>query len=1171
MEETSQRDANYPRILPRSLTAACCIKNKGALDWSSTSLLAYGSNHTVVVVDTVLLQVVQTLDKHKTAVVKVKWPGKIMSVATMSGASIQKPTYHPLLLASADTSGLVIVWDVITGVALHILNDGNRPIQDIMWAQHFDYSEKYLMAIHPPYSFVVWDVTTGTKLWKKTYAEQILAMDFDPFDSTRLAFLCPDCILFVEDFSLYKAPSTNGRKFYISSPKAATTPGTPSVSFPTSSSDRSRDRLRKLMRDIIVGESAPRPEEQGMTSLNECLQLSFHRCLRHIICLVYAREILLVDLRIHHTVAVLPSTDRSYSPLQQLILCRQRDVLICVHESGSLSGRIRKGIMQSTEAATPSHSPWNTPELDVELHYEQRSQTDSIRLTKNNKILGAALHPLLESRTVLLLSDGRLYFYDLSSNVMKQQGCLAEIMPPLWTNCDSKPSLKFCLSGLLTSLSGYAPSSNQFVMKMCPPLTVKNWQYYQPLVAIGCANGTIQVCDVSSGLIKKELAVHNYAVKGIEWIQMDEFLSYAQSSPAAIGGWVRNEILLTNVQTGRVVSIRADRGEESPIELVRVSPLKQYFMVVFKEAPPELWDLRHLTLIRTLPKRFPTITSLEWLPSHLQRHVKKSLAEDSDSSVTLLTGMSVKEFFVFADPDGNLYHLTVDGSVVKDGARLSPPNTLNGIVSMTWKSEWMALGDAEGGVAIWEWRTRHFRPLPHSKSPIRKLRFAPGKNNMKLLVLHMEGLDIWDVKESERLGQWRNSPFRDYLSILDAEWSASDRPLLACSDGSVRVFDISLNQCSSSLAEDAQERISFPLLMPRSAFQAVKSGLQLNLSASTECTNSHKDLILNYISDHIPSNEAGIPERCFRAALQCGDQPQAELWTVASYYLRFHAGKECTPLDTVYDLLCDSSTYRQMAAERAALYQSKPRAYEHTRQLTRDHLLLNDKDKAIALLLNTEPEHGHFYSNHLLACLAAILQPAGCHGNAHSTLKLVATHLIASGHIWQGVEILILNGQVPDACRYLQANHLWEDSARVAKLLLMDKEKGVGTLAEVSEAAEIWRRWASHLSNCRQKFGATLILIAVGAWHRAAELLVHQHMHDAAALLLRAAHQNGLYQASDATQLEFMHGVFCQYARLLYESGWQSEAKEWAGYGGPNGQQFIDEWKILDVDTVSSS
>jgi len=58
---------------------------------------------------------------------------------------------------------------------------------DVMWAQNFDNSEKYLMAIHPPYSFVIWDVTTGVKLWKKTYAEQILAIDFDPFDPTRLA------------------------------------------------------------------------------------------------------------------------------------------------------------------------------------------------------------------------------------------------------------------------------------------------------------------------------------------------------------------------------------------------------------------------------------------------------------------------------------------------------------------------------------------------------------------------------------------------------------------------------------------------------------------------------------------------------------------------------------------------------------------------------------------------------------------------------------------------------------------------------------------------------------------------------------------------------------------------------------------------------------------------
>ena len=53
------------------------------------------------------------------------------------------------------------------------------------------------------------------------------------------------------------------------------------------------------------------------------------------------------------------------------------------------------------------------PEVDLELHYEQRCLTESIRLTKNTKVLAAALHPLIETRLAILLSDGRLFFYDL--------------------------------------------------------------------------------------------------------------------------------------------------------------------------------------------------------------------------------------------------------------------------------------------------------------------------------------------------------------------------------------------------------------------------------------------------------------------------------------------------------------------------------------------------------------------------------------------------------------------------------------------------------------------------------------------------------------------------------------------------------------------------------------
>lgn len=173
------------------------------------------------------------------------------------------------------------------------------------------------------------------------------------------------------------------------------------------------------------------------------------------------------------------------------------------------------------------------------------------------------------------------------------------------------------------------------------------------------------------------------------------------------------------------------------------------------------------------------------------------------------------------------------------------------------------------------------------------------------------------------------------------------------------------------------------------------------------------------------------------------------------------------------------------------------------------------------------------------------MKPAGCQGNAHSTLKLVATHLIASGHIWQGVEILILNGQVPDACRYLQSNGLWEDSARVAKLLLMDRRQdgalsldapNVSPPTTVTEAAEIWTRWASHLSHGRQKFAAALVLVTVGAWHKAAEMLVQQQMHDAASILLRAAERMGLYRPQETAQVDFVVRFFSSFYFILNKS-----------------------------------
>ena len=74
---------------------------------------------------------------------------------------------------------------------------------------------------------------------------------------------------------------------------------------------------------------------------------------------------------------------------------------------------------------------------------------------------------------------------------------------------------------------------------------------------------------------------------------------------------MKNELVLVDVASGRVTPIKVT--EEAPIEMIRVSYLKHYFIIVFKGARPfELWDMNSLTLLRQMPKSCPPVTALEW-------------------------------------------------------------------------------------------------------------------------------------------------------------------------------------------------------------------------------------------------------------------------------------------------------------------------------------------------------------------------------------------------------------------------------------------------------------------------------------------------------------------------------------------------------------------------------
>ena len=51
------------------------------------------------------------------------------------------------------------------------------------------------------------------------------------------------------------------------------------------------------------------------------------------------------------------------------------------------------------------------------------------------------------------------------------------------------------------------------VVRMCPPLTTRNWQQYAPLMAAGTTTGLVQIFNMATGTVDKELSVHSYTVR----------------------------------------------------------------------------------------------------------------------------------------------------------------------------------------------------------------------------------------------------------------------------------------------------------------------------------------------------------------------------------------------------------------------------------------------------------------------------------------------------------------------------------------------------------------------------------------------------------------------------------------------------------------------------------
>ena len=115
-----------------------------------------------------------------------------------------------------------------------------------------------------------------------------------------------------------------------------------------------------------------------------------------------------------------------------------------------------------------------------------------------------------------------------------------------------------------------------------------------------------------------------------------------------------------------------------------------------------------------------------------------------------------------------------------------------------------------------------------------------------------------------------------------------------------------------------------------------------------------------------------------------------------------------------HDLLCERSSYQLFALKWLDILEANRRTSLHTRECAGQLIQINEADRAVQLLLETDSNDPNYHVDSLRACLVATIRSSGA---SQSTIKLVATSLIASGNLEKGVELLCLIDKGLDACR----------------------------------------------------------------------------------------------------------------------------------------------------------
>lgn len=435
-----------------------------------------------------------------------------------------------------------------------------------------------------------------------------------------------------------------------------------------------------------------------------------------------------------------------------------------------------------------------------------------------------------------------------------------------------------------------------------------------PLVALGTQNGSIDVIDVSANAVAASFSVHNSLVRGLRWLGNTRLVSFSYMQVNEKPGGFINKLVVTCLRSGYNRTFRVlQKPERAPIRALRVSSSGRYLLILFRDAPVEVWAMTKTPImLRSLALPF---TVLEWTlptvprPGHGAAS-NQSVAQDLtsmafDGASTDSSGAQedFTESFAFALVNGALGVFEVHGRRIRDFRPKWPDASFISaeglITAMAYRTPHVVMGDRLGNVRWWDVISGQSSSFNTHREGIRRIRFSPvvpGDRSLgRIAVLFNDNtFSVFDLDSADPLANSLLQTQYPGTLVLELDWlpvrTDKNDPLVLCiagADSSFRLIQVNIDTKVGygGTPQCVKERfrpmpLCSPVLLPSAHALAFRLILQYGVKTSWFNTSNAipdkpnsqisrnlsgvKDL-RSYLIDASPVGNSVVPELLLKA------------------------------------------------------------------------------------------------------------------------------------------------------------------------------------------------------------------------------------------------------------------------------------------------------------------